>query len=47
MRRAFVVLQGLLAALACAAFVGVASAQQYPVKPIKVINPFPPGGPSD
>ena len=34
----------LLAALRCAA---AASAQTYPDKPIKMIVPFPPGGPID
>ncbi len=31
----------------CLAFANLASAQGYPNKPIKVINPWPPGGPAD
>ncbi len=36
------VLAGLTAALA-----GVASAQNWPTKPVRIINPFPPGGGTD
>ena len=42
MRRRF-----LLAALAALAFAGPAAAQDFPSKPIRLIVPFPPGGPSD
>jgi len=37
----------LAAALSIALFYGVALAQNYPVKPIRLILPFPPGAPSD
>src|SRR5450755_2203998 len=37
----------ILAALACAAVTSVASAQQWPVKTIRVIAPFAPGGGAD
>ena len=35
------------ALLACAAMVTTASAQTYPAKTVRLILPFPPGGPSD
>lgn len=38
---------GLLAALAMAALTMPAMAQSYPAKPIVMVVPFPPGGPSD
>ena len=38
---------GLLAVLAVAAFSVPALAQNYPTKPIIMVVPFPPGGPSD
>ena len=37
----------LSALLACAACIPAASAQTYPAKPVRLILPFPPGGPSD
>jgi tripartite-type tricarboxylate transporter receptor subunit TctC len=33
--------------LCCALFAGVASAQQYPVKTVRVVIPWPPGGSND
>ncbi len=40
-------IHGLLAVLAMAAFSVPAMAQGYPTKPIIMVVPFPPGGPSD
>ena len=37
----------LATALACAALVASAQAQEYPTRPIKVVIAFPPGGPTD
>ena len=37
----------LLFALACALVPSLAAAQAWPVKPIRMIIPFPPGGPTD
>jgi len=37
----------LAVAAALAATIGAAQAQQYPVKPVRMILPFPPGGPTD
>ncbi len=42
-----IVIRALLAAALCVAGAGLAQAETYPSKPIKVIVPFPPGGPTD
>ena len=48
MRRGFTLSSGLAVfALAAAGLTGAAQAQQYPVKPVRVIIPFAPGGGSD
>ncbi len=38
---------GVLAALMCAGVAGGACAQSYPARTVRLILPFPPGGPSD
>ena len=37
----------LCAVLVCALFAHLASAQSYPAKPLRLIVPYPPGGPTD
>src|SRR5262245_41969725 len=45
-RRPIIALRIFLAAIACAG-VGVAQAQSYPGRPIKLILPYTPGSPND
>jgi len=40
-------LRNLALAIACALFASALHAQSYPVKPVRFIIPFPPGGPTD
>jgi hypothetical protein len=44
---AFVVLRGLLLLVGLLVWSGVVSAQDFPTKPVKLIVPFPAGGPAD
>src|SRR6187455_1655561 len=39
--------KAVLAILCALGFMGAAAAQNYPAKPVRIILPFPPGGPSD
>ena len=41
------ILRGLLLALMVAMLPGAVMAQTYPSRPIKLVVPFPPGGPND
>ena len=47
MLRSASVLRSLAGALALTALAAAASAQDYPTKPIRLLNPYSPGGPSD
>src|SRR5215471_12303885 len=47
MMRRYTVLASILAAGLCLLAVGPAAAQSYPTRLIKMIVPFPPGGPID
>jgi tripartite-type tricarboxylate transporter receptor subunit TctC len=41
------ILRTIIAGLSLALLASVAAAQDFPTKPIKLIVPFPPGGPND
>jgi tripartite-type tricarboxylate transporter receptor subunit TctC len=47
MLRSASVLRSLAGALALTALAAAASAQDYPTKPIRLLNPYSPGGPTD
>lgn len=47
MRRLSRIISGVLALASCALVPGTALAQAYPTKAIRMILPFPPGGPTD
>ncbi|MBI2316742.1 MAG: tripartite tricarboxylate transporter substrate binding protein [Betaproteobacteria bacterium] len=47
MKRGLHLAIGIFSALLLAGFAGHALAQKFPAKPIRIIMPFPPGGPTD
>src|SRR5262249_25006950 len=46
-RTAMIARRTLLASIGALAFAGPAAAQTYPTRPLRMIVPFPPGGPID